>query len=90
MRLDIFLKQSRLAPRRTVAQQMCEAGAVTVNDAAAKSSREVRVGDKIAVKQRGRITTVSVLQIPVKPPAKADAAALYEVLSVETYDDLWD
>src|SRR5262245_11358479 len=89
MRLDIFLKQSRLVPRRTVAQEMCEAGAVKVNDTKAKSSREVKVGDKLSVKQRGRITTVRVLQVPLKPPSKADAASLYEILSVEEYDDLW-
>ena len=88
MRLDLFLKQSRLVPRRTLAQEMCEAGAVKVNGAAAKSSREVRAGDKISVKQRGRITTVSVLQIPLRPPAKAAAASLYEILGVEEYDDL--
>lgn len=89
MRLDLFLKQSRLVPRRTLAQEMCEAGAVKVNDLAAKSSREVRAGDRVSVKQRGRITTVKILQIPLKPPPKADASSLYEILGVEEYDDLW-
>jgi ribosomal 50S subunit-recycling heat shock protein len=87
MRLDIFLKLSRLIPRRTLAQEMCEAGAVRLNDAKAKSSREVRVGDKIAVKQRGHITTVRVLEIPLRPPSKALAATLYELLTVENYED---
>jgi ribosomal 50S subunit-recycling heat shock protein len=86
MRLDIFLKHSRLVPRRTLAQQMCEAGAVRVNDARAKSAREVRVGDVIAVKQRGRITTVRVIDLPLKPPSKAQAASMYETLGVESYD----
>jgi ribosomal 50S subunit-recycling heat shock protein len=89
MRLDIFLKFSRLVPRRTLAQQLCEAGAVKVNDAPAKSAREVRVGDKLSVKQRGRITTARVLEIPLKPPSKAQAATLTEILSVETYEDEW-
>ena len=87
MRLDIFLKLSRLIPRRTLAQEMCEAGAVKLNDNKAKSSREVRVGDKISVKQRGRITTVRVLEIPLRPPSKALAATLYELLTVEIYED---
>jgi ribosomal 50S subunit-recycling heat shock protein len=87
MRLDIFLKLSRLIPRRTLAQEMCEAGAVKLNDNKAKSSREVRVGDKISVKQRGRITTVRVLEIPLRPPSKALAATLYELLTVENYED---
>jgi ribosomal 50S subunit-recycling heat shock protein len=87
MRLDIFLKLSRLILRRTLAQEMCEAGAVKLNDAKAKSAREVRPGDKISVKQRGRITTVRVLEIPLRPPSKAQAATLYELLSVENYED---
>lgn len=87
MRLDIFLKLSRLVPRRTVAQHMCEAGAVKVNDTLAKSAREVKIGDLIAIRQRGRITTARVLEIPAKPPSKAQAAGLYETVSVESYDD---
>jgi ribosomal 50S subunit-recycling heat shock protein len=86
MRLDLFLKQSRLVPRRTLAQQMCEAGAVLVNGAAAKSAREIRAGDQVAIKQRGRITTIRVLTVPLKSPSKAEAASLYETLSVESYD----
>jgi ribosomal 50S subunit-recycling heat shock protein len=89
MRLDIFLKLSRLIPRRSVAQQLCEAGVVKLNDANAKSAREVRVGDRLAIKQRGRITTVRVLEIPLKPPSKAQAAQLYEILSIETYEEEW-
>ena len=85
MRLDIFLKLSRLVPRRTLAQQMCEAGAVKLNGAQAKSAREVRAGDQIAIRQRGRITTVRVIDIPVKPPSKAQASSLYETVSVEPY-----
>lgn len=86
MRLDLFLKLSRLVPRRTIAQQMCEAGAVRLNRMPAKSAREVRVGDEIAIRQRGRITTVRVAEVPLKPPPKAQAATLYEILGVETYE----
>lgn len=87
MRLDIFLKQSRLVPRRTLAQQMCEAGAVALNGSPAKSSREVRAGDTIAIRQRGRITTARVLDLPARPPSKAEASSLYEILGVETEED---
>jgi ribosomal 50S subunit-recycling heat shock protein len=86
MRLDIFLKHSRLVLRRTLAQQMCEAGAVKLNGTTAKSAREVRSGDQIAIRQRGRITTVRILDVPAKPPSKAQAASLYEIVSVESYD----
>jgi ribosomal 50S subunit-recycling heat shock protein len=86
MRLDVFLKMSRLEPRRSVAQQMCEAGAVKLNGAPAKSAHTVRAGDRIAIRKRGRIITVRVVGVPSRPPSKAEAASLYEIISVETYD----
>jgi ribosomal 50S subunit-recycling heat shock protein len=82
MRLDLFLKASRLCPRRTVAQEMCDAGVVEVNGAPSKSSRAVREGDRITLKRRHRITTVRVLYVPkTKQVARHEAAALYEILS---------
>ena len=86
MRLDIFLKLSRLEPRRTLAQQMCEAGAIHINGARAKSAREVRTGDLIVLRRRGRLTTVRVTEIPDKPPSKAQASTMYETISVEPYE----
>ncbi len=82
MRLDIFLKLSRLQPRRTLAQEMCEAGAVTVNGLRAKSAHEVREADLISIRRRGRVTTVRVVKIPTKPPSKRDAESLYETVGV--------
>ena len=46
MRLDLFLKVSRLVPRRSLAQEFCDAGVVSVNGASAKSSKEVKAGDE--------------------------------------------
>jgi ribosomal 50S subunit-recycling heat shock protein len=86
MRLDIFLKQSRLVPRRTLGQEMCEAGALQVNGLRAKSAHEVREGDLLSIRHRGRITTVRVVKIPAKPPSKQDAQSLYETVSVESYN----
>lgn len=86
MRLDLFLKYSRLVPRRPVAQEMCDAGAVTLNGHQAKSGKSVSVGDSVSIKYRGRQTTVRVLIVPARPPSKADAAGLYEVTSVTTYE----
>jgi ribosomal 50S subunit-recycling heat shock protein len=62
---------------------MCEAGAVEVNGLRAKSSREVRPGDQITIRQRNRITTVRVLTVPPKPPPKAAAPTLYEIIRAE-------
>lgn len=86
MRLDMFLKLSRLEPRRTLAQKMCEAGAVTVNGLRAKSAHEVRETDLISVRRRGRITTVRVVRVPTKPPSKRDAESLYETVGVQVVE----
>ena len=82
MRLDQFLRASRLVVRRTVAQELCEAGAVSVNGAAARSSRTVREGDEISVRRRERALTVRVLTVPqAKQVSRADASSLYETVS---------
>jgi ribosomal 50S subunit-recycling heat shock protein len=86
MRLDLFLKQSRLIPRRSVAQEICDAGAVTVNDHPGKPGRAVSAGDTLAIRYRGRLTTVRVLATPARPPSKAEAPSLYELLGVESYE----
>jgi ribosomal 50S subunit-recycling heat shock protein len=88
MRLDLFLKASRLIARRTLAQKFCDANLVKVNDADAKSSREIKLNDEIEIKKGNRLTRVKVLQIPAqKQIAKHDAASLYEVLTEETLSD---
>lgn len=82
MRLDLFLKASRLVLRRTVAQQLCDAGQVTVNGAPAKSSRTVHAGDEIILRRRNHLLTVRVLAIPAtKQTSRSDAVNLYEILS---------
>ena len=85
MRLDLFLKASRLIVRRTLAQEFCDAGKVKINDVKAKSSREVKTGDEIEIKRHNRRLKVRVLQVPDKKQvSKQDAANLYEILSDET------
>ncbi len=82
MRLDLFLRASRLVLRRTVAQELCEAGAVLVNGAAARASRAVREADEITIKRRGRLLTVRVRALPqAKQVSRNDASSLYEVVS---------
>ena len=81
MRLDQFLRASRLVLRRTVAQELCEAGAVSVNGAAARSSRTVREGDEISIRRRERALTVRVLTVPqAKQVSRAEASSLYEIV----------
>ncbi len=65
MRIDIFLKNSRLIKRRTVAKQACEAGRVTINDKVAKPGDEVKIGDIIEIRfgsTRPRFKVLELLQ----------------------------
>jgi ribosomal 50S subunit-recycling heat shock protein len=64
VRLDLFLKTSRLVKRRTVAQELCEAGRVQVNGHAAKPAREVRTGDILTMYFSSRTIEVEVLSVP--------------------------
>ncbi|MDQ3321742.1 MAG: RNA-binding S4 domain-containing protein [Acidobacteriota bacterium] len=84
MRLDLFLKASRLIVRRSLAQEFCDAGLIKINDLPAKSSREVKRDDKIEIKRHNRLTRVKVLEVPDKKQvSKQDAANLYEIVSEE-------
>ena len=92
MRLDLFLKASRLVARRSVAQALCEAGQVLVNGAASKSSRAVRAGDEIELRRRQQILLIRVAALPAtKQVARADARTLYEILSdVTVSEEIFD
>jgi ribosomal 50S subunit-recycling heat shock protein len=82
MRLDLFLKASRLSSRRTVAQKICEAGRVSINGTPAKSSHAVKPGDEIVVRVRDKLTTIRVVSLPnTRQTSRSDARTLYEVLS---------
>jgi len=89
MRLDVFLKLSRLVPSRNTAQELCDLGLVWVNGAVAKPAKEVKAGDAITIERRGRCTEVQIMQIPAKKQvSKADAPSLYRWLSESVRDDL--
>ncbi|MBE6626099.1 MAG: RNA-binding S4 domain-containing protein [Ruminococcaceae bacterium] len=80
MRLDKFLKVSRIIKRRTVANQACDTEHVEVNGRRAKASYDVKVGDEIAVTYGERTLKFKVLDIR-EHVAKADAASMYEIIS---------
>ncbi len=82
MRLDLFLKVSRLTPRRTVAQSLCDAGAVLVNDLPAKASRSVKPGDCLTLRLRHRKIVVRVTSVPETKSVKLPAT-LYERIADE-------
>ncbi len=77
MRLDKYLKVSRLIKRRTVANEACDNGRISVNGRVVKASYEVKVGDKIEIALGNRTVAVEVLQIS-ETVRKDDAAAMYK------------
>ena len=77
MRLDKFLKVSRIIKRRTIANEACDAGRVTVNGKVAKASVDVKVGDEIEIKFGTNTTRIRVLNI-VDSTKKEDAVNMYE------------
>ncbi len=79
MRLDKFLKVSRLIKRRTVANEACDNGHVEVNGRIARASLDVKEGDVIRITFGERTVSVRVLSVR-ETVAKADAPDLYEVV----------
>ena len=79
MRLDKYLKVSRLIKRRTVANEACDAGKVFVNDKPARASYDVKIGDVIALSLGSRQLRVQVVSIQ-ETVGKNDAALLYKVM----------
>lgn len=77
MRLDKYLKVSRIIKRRTVANEACDAGRVTINGKAAKAGAEVKVGDIIEIKFGNSTTKVEVLDIS-ETQKKEAAASMYK------------
>lgn len=80
MRIDKFLKISRLIKRRTIANEACDTGRVSVNGKIVKASYDVSVGDIIEIKLGERILKVKVEAI-AEHVLKGDASDLYSVLS---------
>ena len=88
MRLDLFLKASRLCPRRTVAQKICEAERVEVNGNPAKSSHAVKAGDEILIRSHSKLKKVRVLTVPTgRQTSRKEARTLVEVLSEEVLEE---
>lgn len=80
MRLDKYLKISRLIKRRTVANEACDNGLVSVNGKSARASYDVKVGDVITLRFGVRTVSVEVLCVQ-ENVRQADAAALYREVS---------
>jgi ribosomal 50S subunit-recycling heat shock protein len=91
VRLDLFLKTSRLIKRRAIAREMCDAGRVLVNGHESKPAKEVRQGDIITLRFASRIMEIDVLGTPASLK-KASAEDVYKVRSemrLPKEEELW-
>lgn len=77
MRLDKYLKVSRLIKRRTVANEACDNGRINVNGRVVKASYDVKVGDRLEIALGNRTLAVEVLQV-AETVKKDDACAMYK------------
>jgi len=79
MRLDKYLKVSRIIKRRSVASEACGAGRVTINGKVAKAGADINIGDKIEIQFGNRLTKIEVLQVK-EVVRKEEAEQLYKML----------
>lgn len=79
MRLDKYLKVSRLIKRRTVANDACDAGRVMVNDKVVKASYDVKVGDRIQIQFGNKAVAVEVTQV-METVKKEEAKEMFRYL----------
>lgn len=79
MRIDIFLKVSRIIKRRTVAKEVCDGGKVKINGRVAKAGTDVAAGDEIEIQFGEKIFRARIKEVRETVPAK-EADSLYEVL----------
>ncbi|MBR4435570.1 MAG: RNA-binding S4 domain-containing protein [Clostridia bacterium] len=85
MRLDKYLKVSRLIKRRTVANEACSMGRVSVNDKVAKPATDVKVGDVISVRYGSKLLTAEILVVK-ETVRKEEADLMYRIIS-DTLND---
>ncbi|MBS5802772.1 MAG: RNA-binding S4 domain-containing protein [Brachyspira sp.] len=78
MRLDKFLKVSRLIKRRTVANEVSDTGRISVNGNPAKAGKQLKEGDIITIEYANRTVSVKVLRIPLNNVSIQEAPGLYE------------
>ena len=82
MRIDKFLKVSRVIKRRTVAQEACEGGHIEVNGKPAKPAKDVKVGDRVKVTLGSRSTTFEILSVDERQ-TKQSAESMYRLIEGE-------
>lgn len=86
MRLDQYLKETRIIKRRTIAKQMCDEGFVFVNSKKAKASYEVKIGDEIEIYFKQKKSKYLIQEIPRKGIRKSEASNYYKMIGEEYYE----
>jgi len=86
MRLDQFLKVSRIIKRRTVAKAVCDDNRIEVNGQPAKAGKEVHEGDILRLNLNSKILTCQILIIPKGNVSISEASSLYKITSEENVD----
>lgn len=79
MRLDKWLKLSRVIKRRPVANEICDQGRIEINGRVAKASTEVKAGDKLVIRFGNKILSLTVLEVPTGPVSVQAAPGLYSL-----------
>ncbi len=89
MRLDKYLKLTRILKRRTQAKELCDEGKIYIGNRKAKASSNVKIGQIITIEFARRKVVFEVLDVPEKNVRKKEANGLYRILKVEEkrYDD---
>jgi ribosomal 50S subunit-recycling heat shock protein len=85
--LDVFLKRSRLVKRRTIAKELCDEGAVSLNGRSARAGKDVTVGDRVRLRLWNRLLEIEIERIPEQPPSAKDSRTLYRLVSEKWIDD---
>ncbi|MFK4996595.1 RNA-binding S4 domain-containing protein [Bacillus sp. N9] len=86
MRLDKYLKVSRLIKRRTLAKEVADKGRITVNGQVAKASSNVKMGDELTIQFGQKLVTVKIKELQ-ESTRKEDAASLYTVVKEERLNE---
>lgn len=88
MRLDKWLKLSRVIKRRPVANEICDQGRVTINGRPAKASVEVKSGDRLQIRFGQRLLELEILAVPAGQVSTKLARELYHVLGETSFADV--
>lgn len=86
MRLDKFLKVSRLIKRRTLAKEVADQGRISINGQQAKASSNVKVGDEVTIRFGQKLVTVKIEKL-LDTTKKDEAAGMYTVVSEERVEE---